>query len=141
MIAIWLASSLLLRFTLLKFFVTITKHRGIFHSIPMGIVFAQITAIISFYIFHFDKVLSTVLAFFLFFGIIIHLLLDELVSLNALGIKVKKSFGTACKLYTKDNLFGTFILYVLIIGLYFLFPFDKSPFMQILTILENVRCI
>jgi len=141
MIAIWLASSLLLRFTLLKFFVTITKHRGIFHSIPMGIVFAQITAIISFYIFHFDKVLSTVLAFFLFFGFIIHLLLDELVSLNALGIKVKKSFGTACKLYTKDNLFGTFILYVLIIGLYFLFPFDKSPFMQILTILENVRCI
>ena len=128
MIGIWLASSLILRLTLLKFFVSITKHRGIFHSIPMGIVFAQLTAISFFYFFHFTSFFSTIAGFFLFFGFIIHLLLDELVSLNALGIKVKKSFGTALKFWSSD-IKSVALFYVVAILLFVLMP-QKTQFIN-----------
>jgi len=139
MIGIWIVASLILRITLLKFFVTITKHRGIFHSIPMGIVFAQLTAISFFYSFGYSKFFATMAGFFLFFGFIIHLLLDELVSLNALGIKVKKSFGTALKLYSKQNPLGTALLYLFMIIFYFIFPLEKAPFLEIFHVLKNIQ--
>jgi hypothetical protein len=139
MIGIWLIASLLLRLTLLKFFVSVTKHRGIFHSIPMGILFAQLTAISFFYLLHFNKTFATLAGFFLFFGFVIHLLLDELVSLNALGIKVKKSFGTAFKFYTTQNLLGSVLLYIFIAFLYFIFPLEKEPFLELFHVFHTIK--
>jgi hypothetical protein len=135
----WLISSIVLSFTVFKLFVMMTSHRGIFHSVPMGILFSQLTILLSIHIFHTSLHLALTNGFFIFYGFIIHLLLDELFSLNALGIKIKKSFGTAFKFYDKNNLIGTFILYVLIIILATLIPIDKNIYYDIFNTLSNVK--
>ena len=114
LVGYWLLAIFILRITLFKLFMSFTSHRGIFHSIPMGVVFAQITTLIFYKIFHFELTFSTIAGIFLLFGFLVHLLLDEFVSINVLGVKMKKSLGTAFKLYDKGNLIGTLLLYLFI---------------------------
>lgn len=141
LVAYWLLSTLILRITLFQLFISLTTHRGVFHSIPMGIVFAQITMIIFYKLFEFDFLFSTIAGIFLFFGFIVHLLLDELVSLNALGVRIKKSFGTAFKFYDKNNLLGTVLLYIFIIGFFFFIPIKLDIFLDIFEVIKNIKLI
>lgn len=141
LVAYWLLSTLILRITLFQLFISLTTHRGVFHSIPMGIVFAQITMIIFYKLFEFDFLFSTIAGIFLFFGFIVHLLLDELVSLNALGVRIKKSFGTAFKFYDKNNLLGTVLLYIFIIGFFFFIPIKVDIFLDIFEVIKNIKLI
>lgn len=141
LVAYWLLSTLILRITLFQLFISLTTHRGVFHSIPMGIVFAQITMIIFYKLFEFDFLFSTIAGIFLFFGFIVHLLLDELVSLNALGVRIKKSFGTAFKFYDKNNLLGTVLLYIFIVGFFFFIPIKVDIFLDIFEVIKNIKLI
>lgn len=135
----WLLSTLILRVTLFQFFISFTTHRGIFHTIPMGIVFAQITIYLLYKVFDYDLVFSTIAGTFLFFGFVVHLLLDELVSLNALGIRMKKSFGTAFKFYDSQNLVGTLFLYIFIVLFFIYLPIKVDIFLDIFDVLKNTK--
>ena len=135
----WILSSFILHITLFKIFTTITIHRGVVHSVPMGILFGQITTYIFYTSLSYDIIFSTLAGLFLTYGFFIHLLLDELVSLNALGIKMKKSFGTAFKFYDANNIFGTLFLYILVIGFFFLIPINTDVFMEIFEVMKNVK--
>jgi len=135
----WILSSLFFYFIIFKTFTTITTHRGIFHSIPMGIFLAQITTIILYNIINVNITFATLGGFFLLFGFIIHLILDELVSLNLLGISTKRSLGSALKLYDKKNIIGSIILYFLIIIQTLYIPFDTKILKNIITILYNTK--
>ncbi len=137
----WVLSSLLLHLTLFSLFVKLSIHRGVIHSIPMGILFGQITTYIFYSFLGYDLSFSTIAGLFLSFGFLVHLLLDEIVSLNAIGLKMKKSFGTAFKLYDSRNLAGTLILYLMIIGFYFLLPVKVGIFIDIFEIIKNVKII
>ena len=139
LIGYWILASLILHLTIFKVFTTITVHRGIFHSIPMGVLFGQIITYLFYNILEYEILFSTLAGLFLFMGYMIHLLLDELVSLNALGLRMKKSFGTAFKLYEKDNIFGTLILYIIVVGLFFLLPMETDIFMEIFEVLKGVK--
>ena len=139
LIGAWLASSLILNLTLFKLFLTLTTHRGIFHSIPMGIFLGQVTMYIFYKQLHYDIIFSTIAGGFLLFGFLIHLLLDELVSLNALGISIKKSFGTAFKLYDRKNMFGTIFLYIAIVTFFFFIPLKLDIFIDIFEIMRNIK--
>ena len=120
-IAAWIAFSILLRLTFFKFFLHITHHRGIFHSIPMAVFVGEVTILISHYVVKTTWQLATIYGLIIVYGFLIHLLLDEIYSINAFGVKMKKSFGTALKLYDKNNLLGTVILYLLTIPIYLFF--------------------
>ena len=52
--------------------------------------------------------------------------MDEIISLNALGLSIKKSLGSALKLYDKNNPFGTLFLYAAIVTLSILYPMDLA---------------
>ena len=139
-LSVWAVATILLNFVVFKIFLSITKHRGIFHTIPMGILFSQLLFIILNYSFSFSVFFSTVSALFLFIGFITHLVLDELFSINALGFRLKKSFGTALKLYDKNNIFGTILLYVSIFTIYYYFPFKNSIFVKLYISIEHLTC-
>jgi len=109
-LVVWLGATLLFHFGVFKFFTLITTHRGIFHSIPMAL-FIALGVIHTFLYLHYPQLQALLFGVFFFFGFIIHLLLDELFSINALGFEIKKSFGSALKLYDKENLIGTTLLY------------------------------
>lgn len=134
----WLLSSIILQYGVFKLFIDMTTHRGIFHSIPMGFVFFFL-AYIFIYEISANQIFATLCGFFLFFGYIVHLLLDELVSLNAFGLKVKNSFGTAFKLYDTKNLLGTISVYILIFFLYYLYPLDLKIVLEILEIINQIK--
>ena len=141
LIGFWLISTLVLRLTIFKLFLLLTSHRGIFHSIPMGVVFGQITTIIFYKFLHYDLIFSTIAGIFLLFGFLVHLLLDELVSLNALGMHIKKSFGTAFKLYDKNNLLGTLMLYIFIGVFFYFIPVRGDVFIDIFNVLKGVKLL
>ena len=136
---IWLASSLVLHFGVFRVFLSITSHRGIFHSIPMGILFGLITIFLFNTILNLDSVFATLSGIFLFVGFMVHLLLDELVSLNVLGLHIKKSFGTAVKLYDKNNAIGSIGLYIAIAILSFVVSIDFDVFESIANSFENIK--
>ena len=140
-ILLWILLTVLLKLTLFKVFLHLTHHRGIFHSIPMAILTGEITFAIAYYGAQTDLQVASIYGFIIFFGFIIHLLLDEIYSVNAFGIKMKKSFGTALKLYDKHNIGGTLTLYVLIAVMYIFLPNVNQTVFQLFHIISNVNFI
>jgi hypothetical protein len=78
-----------------------TVHRGMFHSIPALLIFAGI----AFLMCGTNNVqLRYFKAFAVFLGALSHLMLDELwsVEVGRMGPRLKKSFGSALKLFSDD---------------------------------------
>ncbi|TNF65429.1 MAG: hypothetical protein EP298_11945 [Gammaproteobacteria bacterium] len=120
-ISSWFIAFLLVRYGIIHIFRKLTIHRGIFHSVPMGI-FLSMLLIFSIYHLSGNNLVSWVFGIFLFYGFCVHLILDELYSVNLSGVTLKKSFGTAFKLISFSHLIQYAILYVLIIALWFILP-------------------
>ncbi|SFV74750.1 hypothetical protein MNB_SM-3-1465 [hydrothermal vent metagenome] len=139
LIGIWIVFSIVLHLTLFKFLLSLTRHRGIFHSIPMGVVLGQIIFLIFHYNLHFSLLFSTLAGLFLLYGFLIHLLLDEIVSLNLFGMKIKHSFGTALKLYDYNNILGTLFLYGFIVLFFMYVPIDYHIFEKIFNLFQHVK--
>lgn len=77
-------------------------HRGMFHSVPAALIFAGIAFLICGPA---DDHIRYFKAGAVFFGFMSHLFLDEIYSIEwkGGGWRVKKSFGTAIKLWGKDG--------------------------------------
>ncbi len=101
---IWLGAYFATRYGLFKAFEKRTHHRGIFHSILAGSFFAILTADVFNHIIGEQPALAWLTGLFLFNGFIIHLVLDEIYSVDVEGKVLKKSFGTALKLYDYRSL-------------------------------------
>ena len=136
---VWIFSGFILHLTLFRFILSLTHHRGVFHTIPMGIFFAQITFYVLNNNFLYSLEFSTLAGLFLFYGFLIHLILDEIVSLNVFGIKLKHSFGSALKLYDRTNLLGTVLLYIMIILFFVIVPIENDIFVKILDIFRDIK--
>lgn len=112
MLVLWVVVYLLVRLALLKSFQQITVHRGMFHSIPAALLAGVLTANVMVYIFAVTGLLGWIYGAFVTLGYLLHLLLDELVSVNLMGRKIKRSFGTAMKLYDPKNWFVSLLVYI-----------------------------
>jgi len=113
-----------IRFGVGWFFMKITHHRGMFHSIPVGLIFGLVC-------FHFLNSLgseakqSLILSFALFLGYISHLILDEIYSgINFKGIFFipKKSLGSALKFFSGSQWANTITYAVLVVLVVSLWP-------------------
>jgi hypothetical protein len=103
------ASYLMVRFGLAKLLKRFTVHRGMFHSIPALLIFTGVAFLVS-------GSTNLHLRYFkaggVFIGVLSHLMLDEIYSIEWSGgrWRFKKSFGTAIKLWG-DDLWGNFSVY------------------------------
>jgi hypothetical protein len=96
-----------------------TVHRGIFHSIVTGLCFTLIFINISYYLGNQTAKFSWMIGVFLLFGFLVHLLLDEVYSVDINNNRVKRSFGTALKLFDYKNLtISTIMILVTLVGFY-----------------------
>lgn len=94
LIFVLLSIPVLMIYAVKPIFSELTVHRGIYHSIPMGLVLS-----LSILYIPFDTNKFIVATSFMF-GFLVHLLLDEIyasVTISGLRIRPKKSFGTALK--------------------------------------------
>ena len=117
-IAINVAMALVVTWLVVRpLFMSITVHRGMFHSIPAALV----AGLLGYHaVLYFGGDITIAIWFGIGFtvGYITHLVLDELYSgVNFLGnpFKPSKSIGTALKFYDRDNGANTFTYLLLIV--------------------------
>jgi hypothetical protein len=95
---LWVGTLLFVRYGLHTLFHRFTVHRGIWHSLAAGIVCAFATAIIFYYALGRPDGVAWLAGGFLLVGYITHLILDEIYSVDVMGVHIKRSFGSAMKL-------------------------------------------
>jgi len=93
-------SYVVIRFGFGDLFKRFTKHRGMWHSIPAAAVASMATYMICFSP---ETNIRLFKAWAVFLGFITHLALDELYSVDLMGRRLKKSWGTAMKFFGKDS--------------------------------------
>jgi len=125
LLLIWIGSFIGVMF-LFQLFNKITSHRGMFHSIPAGLIFWFSFSLLFYYVFKFNYIVSWYFGMFVFMGYLVHLTLDEVYSVDIKGQRIKKSFGTALKFWNKD-LKSVIFFYILVIGLFWQMP-NKQAF-------------
>ena len=92
---------LLIRFGVGGLFKRYAKHRGMWHSIPAALIAGMLTFLVSF---SGSAEIRIFKAWAVVMGFLSHLILDEIYSVDWQGktIRVKRSFGTALKLFGKS---------------------------------------
>ena len=92
---------LFIRFGVGGLFKKYAKHRGMWHSIPAALIAGMITFLVSF---SGTTEIRIFKAWAVVMGFLSHLILDEIYSVDWQGkkIRVKRSFGTALKLFGKS---------------------------------------
>ena len=106
-----------IRYAFLEFFRKISKHRGMFHSIPVGIIWGIVVASMAQWFFDLNSLVSWVYGFMISWGYFVHLILDETYSVDLGNRRMKKSAGTALKLgmfKTKQQKIQTTLIYLAI---------------------------
>ena len=126
---LWLGSFLLVRYGAEAAFHRFSYHRGIWHSIAAGLFFWFLTASVFYYLLARHEGVAWLAGGFLFIGYLTHLLLDEIFSVNLLGQRVKRSFGSAFKLVDFKHAGDSATIVALTLILFLLAPPSK-PFVD-----------
>jgi hypothetical protein len=96
---IWLFVFCAIRYGAYHIFHQRTNHRGIFHSLLAGLFFMVLTAVLLSHAIGREPLVAWMAGLFVLFGYIIHLSLDEIYAVDITGAHLKRSFGTALKLF------------------------------------------
>lgn len=88
---------LLVRFPVWRMFHSITTHRGVLHSLIAAITAGLLMCGLAWQQMQASALQSWMLGIFLTLGYVIHLILDELYSVDFTGVRIKRSFGSAIK--------------------------------------------
>ncbi len=98
-----------IRFILYPLLKTWTVHRGIFHSFPVALIFAEIGFLVCT---SGDLNMRYYKAGAIVVGFMSHLILDEIWSIDFLHLRLKSSFGTALKFWS-DCHWATALAYLI----------------------------
>ncbi|MBU2534222.1 MAG: metal-dependent hydrolase [Alphaproteobacteria bacterium] len=129
---LWLGSFLLVRYAAEALFHRFSYHRGIWHSIVAGLFFWFLTAIVFYYVMNVHEGVAWLAGGFMFIGYMTHLILDEVYSVNILGQRLKRSFGSAMKLFDASKPSDSALIATLAVILFLLSPPSK-PFVDGIT--------
>lgn len=126
---VWLGVFLILRYGLFYAFAKLTVHRGVFHTIPMALLFGCLTAIALHRLGGMSVLRAWIAGAFMIIGYVTHLILDEIYSINIYGARLKNSFGTAFKLFAPRSPIASLFLYIALFGAWKFAP-DINPFLH-----------
>lgn len=135
LLAIWAISFVTIRYGVLKLFNELTVHRGCMHSIPYAVLFGLMALYWCFYGLDMSALQSWMVGLFVSFGALIHLTLDEVYSVNLTNMQMKRSFGTAMKLFDRRQ-WPLYVGLYTVVGLGFYAAPDHTLFVQTLTDVE-----
>lgn len=112
----------LVRHVMRNIFAHFTVHRGIFHSYLAGLLFLLLVTDLSAFTLGMESVQAWMAGCFVFLGFVLHLLLDELYSVDIANTRIKRSFGTAMKFFNAKDLPTSFSMAAVIAVLYWISP-------------------
>jgi hypothetical protein len=127
---IWLSVYFGIRYLVFKMFTSMTIHRGTFHSLLAVVFMALLTVTISFHLLHNTPRIAWNAGIFIGLGYLVHLTLDELYSVDLHNKRMKKSFGTALKLFSRENL-GASVLMAVILAVFIHFAPPVKNYWQL----------
>ena len=128
-VLLWGVVFVIVRYLVFELFKRFTVHRGVFHSLLAAVFFCFLSATLLHDIFALTSALAWFSGCFILFGYVIHLLLDELYSVDMMGVRLKKSFGTALKPVSFRYVKASIALIAATLVLYFLVP-EVASFIQ-----------
>lgn len=128
---IWMAVFALIRYGAYHLFHRTASHRGIFHSLLAAGFFMGLTAVILAYAVGREPIVAWMAGLFVFLGFIIHLILDEIYSVDFTGARIKRSFGSALKLYDSRSVSASVLMLGALIAVLIVSPPAKD-FLQIM---------
>lgn len=105
LIGLWALTFAVVRYGVFRLFTALTVHRGVMHSVPYALLFGVMAVLWCGYGLGMSAKNSWMIGSFVSFGALIHLTLDELYSVNLTNMVLKRSFGTALKLFTVKDQF------------------------------------
>ena len=101
---LWVGTYVGIRYVAYFIFHRMSYHRGIYHSILAGVFFWFVTAVLYRYVLQRHEGVAWLAGAFTFIGYLVHLILDEIYSVDVMGIRIKRSFGSALKLFDHKHL-------------------------------------
>jgi hypothetical protein len=110
-----------IRFGFIGVFRKISRHRGMFHSIPVALIWGVVTTIVMHLFFGLNSLLSWVYGIMMTWGYIVHLILDEIYSVDLKNRRMKKSSGTALKFFKLKTQIDKIQNVIIYISLFLLF--------------------
>lgn len=128
----WLGTLFFIRYPVHALFHRFSYHRGIWHSLLAGAMFWFATAVIYHRLLGFHEGVAWLAGGFLFIGYLMHLILDEIYSVDVLDTRVKASFGTAVKLFDRKSMLDTGVVAALCALAYMATP-TSAPFVDGIT--------
>ncbi|WP_028866276.1 metal-dependent hydrolase [Psychromonas aquimarina] len=130
----------IMKYVIRPVFEKITDHRGSCHSLLFLLLCALLTTQVTWRLSHADSQHSDIIAWlaggFVFLGGVIHLLLDEIFSVDLRNIRIKSSFGSALKLADFDNKILTLLTIIAVCVLLYISPASENT-ISILTNWSN----
>jgi hypothetical protein len=130
---------LAIRFGVSWVFKHLTAHRGMFHSLPAALIAAEIT-----FLAHNcpEPMGRLMLAGGVFLGFLSHLVLDEIYSVNAQGMKLRfnKAAGSALKFFS-PSMPATLLTWAILGGLTYLVGIDRGYFQPLHFTVEFPRSL
>lgn len=132
LVILWTACFAAVRYGVFLVFTRYTVHRGLIHSLPAGAVAGLLTVWLAYHLFDAPAARAWFCGLFVTLGFMVHLLLDELYSVDLMGVRWKRSFGTAFNLGSLGNPLGTAALYMAIAALIYLLPPAGAAFANLL---------
>ncbi|MDX2257656.1 MAG: metal-dependent hydrolase [Hyphomicrobiaceae bacterium] len=96
---LWLGALVFFRYGLHAIFHRFAVHRGVWHSVLAGLFVAALTVLTFKVVLRLEDGVAWLGGAFMLIGYVVHLVLDEVYSVDFLGNRIKSSFGTALKLY------------------------------------------
>lgn len=114
LLALMLLATVVVRYVVHPAFSKLTEHRGLFHSVPAALLFGLATFSSGYHLLGWSNAFAWLAAAFVCGGYLLHLLLDELYSVNFMGSSLKGSFGTALTLFKPASWAAYLLLYVAI---------------------------
>ncbi|SEI44760.1 LexA-binding, inner membrane-associated putative hydrolase [Allopseudospirillum japonicum] len=116
-----------------------TAHRGIFHSLLAGALFALLQVLGAYYILALEAVAAWWQGAAVFIGFTIHLLLDEIYSVDLTNIRIKRSFGTALKLWDYRRPLNSIFLLLIVAALAWHAPSPQGFWGQLQSVWQLVQ--
>jgi len=112
----------IINFIVSPLFKSLTVHRGVFHSLLGGVFFGLLSVVSAYQLTGLNNFMSWLMGFFIFLGYLIHLTLDEVYSVDFMNARIKRSFGTALKLFSYNNVKTSSLMLIVTVALCFLTP-------------------
>jgi hypothetical protein len=136
---LWMVTYVVVRYIIFQMFARLTVHRGIFHSLLAAVFFGLCTTNISYYIFSINTVSAWMSGCFVFVGYVVHLILDEIYSVDLVGAKIKRSFGTALKIISA-NMKATSLLFLATVLVFYMTP-SAEKFIKTVVSFETYKSV